>query len=212
MFSIVLSYILKTGDGTRMKPYVVSRVSDEYDILNYYQMEIYDQELIAENGKDFDKIIVKQGKWKAPTVWFDISDMRIASLRMFNEIKAEKLMKNKEDKDDDNTYTTNNEITIPVTQPTSINANDPTSSVPKPSSSSSSSPSSSTSKALPADFVPTISTMFRNTETPTELTPTMRQERRNQFESFLLVFLLVICIALIIYLKIFYNSEKEEKK
>jgi hypothetical protein len=62
--------IMATGDGSEEKPYLVVRTSDEYDLLEYLDMEMTGQSLKHENDKHFDVLTTKDGR----EVWFDITE------------------------------------------------------------------------------------------------------------------------------------------
>lgn len=61
--------ILSTGDGSEEKPYLVTRVSDEYDVLRHLKKATQIQGLIFKDGKSYDRIQCTDGSG----VWFDIT-------------------------------------------------------------------------------------------------------------------------------------------
>jgi hypothetical protein len=61
--------ILATGDGSADKPYLVSRVSDEYDILRHTKKGMKGQSLRTKGDKSFDVIACQDGQ----ELWFDIT-------------------------------------------------------------------------------------------------------------------------------------------
>ncbi|MBM4041312.1 MAG: DUF4919 domain-containing protein [Planctomycetes bacterium] len=61
--------ILATGDGSPDKPYLVARVSDEYDLLRHLKKARTSQGLHHKDGKSFDVMNCADGT----EVWFDIT-------------------------------------------------------------------------------------------------------------------------------------------
>ncbi len=61
--------MLATGDGSPEKPYLVTRVSDEYDLLRHLNKERNVQKLRHKDGKAFDVMQCADGS----EVWFDIT-------------------------------------------------------------------------------------------------------------------------------------------
>lgn len=61
--------ILATGDGSAEQPYLVSRVSDEYDLLRHLKKMRKVQGLRHKDGKSFDVMQCADGT----EVWFDIT-------------------------------------------------------------------------------------------------------------------------------------------
>jgi len=61
--------IVETGDGTKESPYLVTRTSDEYDVLSYLQKEFVEQSLVHVDEKSFDVVKCSDGT----ELWFDIS-------------------------------------------------------------------------------------------------------------------------------------------
>ena len=62
--------IVDSGDGTQESPYLVTRTSDEHDVLKYLQKEFAGQALVEADGKTFDLVSCKDDT----QIWFDISD------------------------------------------------------------------------------------------------------------------------------------------
>lgn len=62
--------ILATGDGTSESPYLVVRVSDEYDLLAYLQKEPDRQGLVNDGDRVCDVLTCADGT----EIWFDIKD------------------------------------------------------------------------------------------------------------------------------------------
>ena len=50
----ILEGISLTGDGTQENPYVVTRISDEQDLLEYLDEEFESQSLVTNNGRFYD--------------------------------------------------------------------------------------------------------------------------------------------------------------
>jgi len=69
--------ILATGDGTKERPYLVTRTSDEYDVLWYLKKECKTQALSNADGRYLDMLTCKDGS----EIWFDITDA-------FNTLRA----------------------------------------------------------------------------------------------------------------------------
>jgi len=69
LFNECLRAILSTGDGSREKPYVVSMVADEYDLLRHLKKLKHSQGLIIEDENRYDRIQCQDGS----EVWFDIT-------------------------------------------------------------------------------------------------------------------------------------------
>jgi hypothetical protein len=61
--------MLATGDGSADKPYLVSRVSDEYDLLRQLKKKHRAQGLRQKAGKSFDVMQCEDGT----EVWFDVT-------------------------------------------------------------------------------------------------------------------------------------------
>ena len=65
----IMEGISITGNGTKALPYLVTRVSDEKDMLNYLQEEFKSQRLAKENDKFYDLIFCKSEN----KIYFDIT-------------------------------------------------------------------------------------------------------------------------------------------
>ena len=70
--SLLLRGIEMTGDGTESKPFLVTRVSDEYDFLFAKQMQFAGQTLIEVNGCKLDRVDLEDGG----RVYFDVTDIQ----------------------------------------------------------------------------------------------------------------------------------------
>ncbi len=69
--------ILSTGDGSDKKPYLVARVSDEYDVLSHLGKTMVQQGLMHKNGKACDQIQCRDGT----VLWFDVSSLFAAFMK-----------------------------------------------------------------------------------------------------------------------------------
>lgn len=77
LMAACLAGIQATGDGSRERPFVVTRVSDEYDLINSLGKKMSEQRLVSgDGGKYFDALDCADGT----TVWFDISDILARNL------------------------------------------------------------------------------------------------------------------------------------
>lgn len=65
----IMEGISLTGDGSKEKPYRVTRISDEKDMLRYFQEEFMSQRLMNDNDTTFDVIQCKSGR----ELYFDIT-------------------------------------------------------------------------------------------------------------------------------------------
>ncbi|MGK7924152.1 MAG: DUF4919 domain-containing protein [Spirulina sp.] len=72
--------ILATGDGSKDSPYIVVRITDEYDILQYLDKQIEMQSLYSDKKQHFDKFECKDGT----EIWFDITDVHNKLLETLN--------------------------------------------------------------------------------------------------------------------------------
>jgi hypothetical protein len=61
--------LLQSGDGSRARPYRVTHVADEYDVLDYLAKEVAEQRVVEGDGGAFDVIGCADGS----QLWFDIS-------------------------------------------------------------------------------------------------------------------------------------------
>ena len=75
--------ILSTGDGTADKPYQVTRVSDEYDVLGHLGILPQGQSLTLKNGKAFDRL-----QCGGSELWFDVTSVFKDAKKnpLFNEL------------------------------------------------------------------------------------------------------------------------------
>lgn len=62
--------ILATGDGSANNPYIVSRTSDEHDVIEYLDKQLKQQSLTLKDDKHLDLIQCTDGS----EYWFDITD------------------------------------------------------------------------------------------------------------------------------------------
>lgn len=67
--SAILEGILASGDGSRENPYLVTRTSDEYDLLSYLEKTMRQQALHEDEGRYFDVLELEDGG----SLWFDIT-------------------------------------------------------------------------------------------------------------------------------------------
>ena len=65
----ILKGISLTGDGTEEKPYIVTRISDERDMLDYFEEEYQGQGLISHEDRTLDLMICQSGR----KIYFDIT-------------------------------------------------------------------------------------------------------------------------------------------
>jgi hypothetical protein len=75
-----LDGIQLTGDGTKERPFLVLRTSDEYDLLSTLGKQLSQQGLIHENDRSYDVMTCADGS----ELWFDITDMFAAMARRMN--------------------------------------------------------------------------------------------------------------------------------
>jgi len=61
--------LLATGDGSPSKPYVISRIEEEYTVLAALEQQVQDLSMQLVNGRWHDVMRTRQGK----TVHFDVS-------------------------------------------------------------------------------------------------------------------------------------------
>lgn len=77
--SALLHGIEATGDGTADRPYQISRVSDEYDLVSANGWTFQEQALRARDGREFDVITVAERE----PIWFEITEIRQLLERRF---------------------------------------------------------------------------------------------------------------------------------
>lgn len=70
-FSACLQGILATGDGSRRKPYIVSQIPDEYDVLKLLGLTCVKQHLVQRGRRACDVLTCHDGS----SIWFNISDL-----------------------------------------------------------------------------------------------------------------------------------------
>ena len=66
-----LTGILSTGEGTEKRPYFVTRVDDEYDLLRHLKKQMARQSLRHRDDRSFDVLDTADGQ----EIWFDITDV-----------------------------------------------------------------------------------------------------------------------------------------
>lgn len=84
--------ILSTGDGTKDKPYLVLRATDEYDLIEYLEKEPIDEEEVQEGERSLDRVKCNDGS----ELWFDVTE---AKARLAQQ--GEEGDESEEDEDDD---------------------------------------------------------------------------------------------------------------
>ena len=67
----LLEGIESTGDGTEKNPYLVTRTSDEDDLLSARELELEQQSLVERKGQQLDRMQTTSGE----TLWFDITEV-----------------------------------------------------------------------------------------------------------------------------------------
>ena len=65
----ILEAISLTGNGTKEMPYLITRMSDERDLLAYLDEEFASQSLVADNNRFYDLITTQSGN----EIYFDIT-------------------------------------------------------------------------------------------------------------------------------------------
>jgi hypothetical protein len=70
-FSACLQGILSSGDGTRHKPYVITQLPDEYDVLKLLGLKCVTQQLVQRGRRACDVLSCQDGS----QVWFNVSDL-----------------------------------------------------------------------------------------------------------------------------------------
>ncbi|WP_425617929.1 DUF4919 domain-containing protein [Anatilimnocola sp. NA78] len=71
VFSACLQGILATGDGTRRKAYIISQLSDEYDVLKLLGLRSEKQHLVQRGSRSYDVLSCADGS----QLWFNVSDL-----------------------------------------------------------------------------------------------------------------------------------------
>lgn len=67
--NLLMQAILESGDGTKARPYLVSRITDEYDVLHHLNKNLKQQSLVSDETGTFDNMECDDGT----DYWFDIS-------------------------------------------------------------------------------------------------------------------------------------------
>jgi len=69
----IMTCILESGDGSEEAPYLVTRVSDEYDVLEVLDKKMVHQQLVEdiESGRLMDVLECSDGS----TVYFDVTEI-----------------------------------------------------------------------------------------------------------------------------------------
>ena len=78
-----LTGILATGDGSEERPYLVTRVSDEYDVLRHLKQRSASQGLMRSGEKRFDVLDTTDGQ----EIWFDVTDAFQTIAKKINRAK-----------------------------------------------------------------------------------------------------------------------------
>ena len=68
---LILQCIMEMGDGTRERPYLIARITDEYDVLNALGKESGARGLLCEDSRLFDMQRCIDGT----EVFFDVTDV-----------------------------------------------------------------------------------------------------------------------------------------
>jgi hypothetical protein len=74
--------ILMTGRGTKTEPWLVTRTSDEYDVLMFIDRKMENQALVQEGDRVLDCLTGDDGKES----WFDITDAYRVLNKQFGDI------------------------------------------------------------------------------------------------------------------------------
>lgn len=82
--ALLLQGILSTGDGSEGAPYLVSRVADEYDALEYLDRPSRGQSLVGKEERRLDRHQCEDGS----CVWFDVTDQMAVLDRSFSSIPS----------------------------------------------------------------------------------------------------------------------------
>ncbi|WP_452598660.1 DUF4919 domain-containing protein [Pontimicrobium sp. MEBiC01747] len=77
----IMEGIETTGDGSEEYPYIVTRVSDERDLLNYLQEKFISQRLVNKNNQYFDLINCESGT----ELYFDITEPYLKMQQLMND-------------------------------------------------------------------------------------------------------------------------------
>lgn len=71
VFQACLQGILATGSGTKQKPYVITQISDEYDVLQLRGVQSIGQRAVQRGRKTCDVLSCSDGN----EIWFEIGDL-----------------------------------------------------------------------------------------------------------------------------------------
>jgi hypothetical protein len=72
IFRACIEGIVGTGDGTRASPYLVTGISDEYDVIQSLKKRSVRQRLHQEGDRAFDVHLLDDGT----ELWFDITNVK----------------------------------------------------------------------------------------------------------------------------------------
>lgn len=71
LWQTCLQGILSTGDGSQDHPYLVTHLSDEYDVLNVLKLEVESQALVETGSGRYDTVTCCDGS----EIWFEVTDL-----------------------------------------------------------------------------------------------------------------------------------------
>lgn len=91
----IMEGISLTGDGSKLKPYKVTRISDEKDMLRYFDEAFASQSLINGDDKIMDLITCESGR----AIYFDITTPYSRMKVLMDNQKIESPIKNMKDED-----------------------------------------------------------------------------------------------------------------
>jgi hypothetical protein len=86
----IMEGISLTGNGTKKKPYIVTRITDERDMLSYFQEEFVSQRLMHDDNTTFDVIQCKSGR----ELYFDITTPYTKMQDLMNNGRIENPLQN----------------------------------------------------------------------------------------------------------------------
>lgn len=66
-----------SGDGTKERPYLVLRTTDEYDLMGALGKELASQHLVHDGPRQYDRMVCTDGS----ELWFDITEMMDAAAK-----------------------------------------------------------------------------------------------------------------------------------
>lgn len=87
LWQTCLQGILSTGDGSQAHPYLVTHLSDEYDVLDVLQREA-DSQALVETGKGRYDVITCCG---GSEIWFDVTDLVVLEPMKRQQLSFSKL-------------------------------------------------------------------------------------------------------------------------